>query len=220
MRKLLVAVPCYTHAVHTSCMLSIVRLDRLLREHGIAMDILVDNGSAYIEHSRNRLATAFVDDSDADALLFVDDDVQFDEHAVLKMLQCGAEVVGGLYPYKAYYWKAREASLQYVVKSDAPIDASADALVEVDGVGTGLLLVRRSALQKMLPTTSTYADTRTRKKMYQFFEVTIDDGDFWGEDFKFCKKWKAVGGAVHVAAWARCAHWGMHGFGLERFSVA
>lgn len=220
--KVFVAIPCYNHAVHTGCMLSLLRLDRLLRSENIALDLFVSNGNAYVENARNHLASMFMDSSDADALLFIDDDVQFDEHAVLKMLRCGAEVVGGLYPYKAYHWKDNSQALQYVVKSDKDIqpDLQTDEVVEVDGVGTGLLLIRRSALETMVPETKRYRDSRSPNLLYQFFEVTIDDDVMWGEDFKFCKKWRACGGRVYVAPWAKCAHWGMHGFGLEKFSVA
>jgi hypothetical protein len=222
MKKLFVAIPCYSHTVHTGCMLSLLRLDRLLRSEGIALDLYVLNGFAYIEQSRNKLASMFMDSSDADALLFIDDDVQFDEVAVLKMLRCNAEVVGGLYPYKAYHWKGGSQTLQYVVKSDRDIlpDAQSDTVVEVEGVGTGLLLVRRSALLTMASTTKRYKDSRSPDLLYQFFELAIDDDQLWGEDFKFCKKWRACGGRVYVAPWAKCAHWGMHGFGLEKFSVA
>lgn len=221
MKKVFVAIPCYSHGVHTGCMLSLMRLDRLLRDEGIALDLFVSNGHAYIENSRNMLASMFMDSSDADALLFVDDDVQFDEHAVLKMLRCGAEVVGGLYPHKAYRWKDNRQTLQ-VVKSDKDIrpDPHSDAVVEVEGVGTGLLLIHRSALETMAATTKRYKDSRTTTMMYQFFELAIDDDVMRGEDFKFCKKWRACGGRVYVAPWAKCAHWGMHGFGLEKFSVA
>lgn len=221
-KTVFLAIPCYTYTVHTECMLSLLRLDRLLRAEGITLEVFIANGHAYIESARNKLASMFMDSSGADALLFVDDDVQFDEHAVLKMLRCGAEVVGGLYPYKAYHWKGKSQTLQYVVKSDKDIqpDVQSDDVVEVDGVGTGLLLIRRSALQTMVPTTKRYTDSRSPDLLYQFFELSIDDDRLWGEDFKFCKKWRECGGRVYVAPWAKCAHWGMHGFGLEKFSVA
>ena len=225
-QRVIVALPCYTHAVHSSCLLSLIRLDRLLRQNGIEMDIITDNGSVYVEHSRNRLATYFLNSSTADALLFVDDDVEFNEEAVLKMLRSGVDVVGGLYPYKAYFWKdpgnKTMRTLQYVVKAEAPIpaDPSSSELVEVEGVGTGLLLITRAALERLKPTTRVYKDSRTRADMYEFFELSIDDDVMWGEDFKFCKKWRAIGGRVYVASWAMCAHWGMHGFGLEKFTVA
>lgn len=210
--KVFIAIPCYTEKVYSACMLSIIRLDRLLREHHIAVEIMMENRNPYLEHARNRLATLFMN-SDADYLLFIDDDVEFDPHAVLDMIHTNMEVIGGLYSYK-------QMGVGYVVKpldpQEQPIvpDVSKKEIKEVYGVATGCLLIHRRALTRMHEVySSMYMDSRTGMKIYQFFDLTVArDNIMWGEDYQFCKKWKECGGKVYVALWVHCKHWGNHPF--------
>lgn len=88
-------------------------------------------------------------------------------------------------------------------------------LQEVDGVGTGMLVIHRRALEQLhAHDPRTYLCTATGNRYYRFFDLEItEDRALWGEDYNFCRRWQLCGGKVYVATWVECAHWGTHKYG-------
>jgi hypothetical protein len=49
--------------------------------------------------------TLFLNDPQATHLLFVDGDIGFEPEQVLRLINCGADVVAGIYPIKQLNWE-------------------------------------------------------------------------------------------------------------------
>lgn len=232
--SLFVAVPCGSDKVFTGHVIALLKLERLCRERGIQMDVVYQPGIPIVHHARNILATRFLEHG-YDYMLFLDDDVEFNPADVLQLMHHSetsddCAVIGGIYPYKRYYWDrvrdhvrkggAPEASplagIKYVFR---PMEAGAQVgdtgLCEVECIGTGFLLIARRVFTQMIEAgAGSYTSPDHATPYYRFFEVDMSSGgEMVGEDYWFCRRWRELGGKVHALLSAKCAHWGTHAFG-------
>ena len=183
---------------------------------------LLQAGDSLITRARQTLVTHFLDKPDATHLLFVDADIGFEPEQVFRLVNFGADVTGAVYPLKRIDWSLmrgaveagrtplESATLSYVVKSD-----TRNGLVTRDGfvkslyVGTGFLLVRRSALIAML---EHYRELRYAHEhkagdtmegspwRCALFNCMIDEATdtYLSEDYSFCRRWTDMGGEIWV----------------------
>ena len=125
-------------------------LGRLRKPEGTNLYLITGSDR---EQGRNEAVKAMLDNGD-DWLLFIDDDHIFEEDLLERLLAHDVDVVGALYlrrdmPYTPICYESRLPAGKYV-----PIDLSQypkDALVKVDAVGTGGMLVRREVFEWMDP---------------------------------------------------------------------
>ncbi|MGZ2749900.1 hypothetical protein [Burkholderia stagnalis] len=217
---------------------SLLALALALREQGIGVHFATSEKSALVAVARNALVHYFITQTDATHLLFIDADMRFRAPDVMRLLEHGdRDVVGALYPGKTYDWDrlirtAREQpdletekvilmGARYVsiaaLEGDTTDLAKADpetGLIEVSGVGTGLMLIRRDVfddlrgahsdwLMKSGPVTGGYAYFNGGRTL---------DGRFVGEDYAFCDDIRALGRRIFAAPWLRIGHIGNHEF--------
>ena len=156
-----------------------------------------------IAHARNVLVAKFME-SDATDMLFLDSDVAFGPGVFSRLMTHDADVVAGIY-------RAKCEDIKFPV---VPLDEGATqdphtGLLEVKAIPFGLVRVRREVIQKMIdaePDSWFNANNAERTKCYSLFNTEIRDRLFWGEDFYFCRKWRAIGGKIHVDPEFRLAH--------------
>lgn len=103
------------------------------------------------EQGRNELVKAMLDGGD-DWLLFLDDDHVFEDDLLERLLAHDVDIVGALYlrrdmPYTPICYESRIPVGKYVPIKLA--DHPKNALVKVDAVGTGGMLVRRRVFETM-----------------------------------------------------------------------
>ncbi len=142
---------------------SLFKLQKLVRTYSdFNLKILFKDGDALITRARASLVSQFLDDPDATHLLFIDADIGFEPDQVLRLIECGADMCAAVYPIKRIDWdkvksiveagrpNPAAAALKYVFEVDDP-----NAVVENSGfvkvryAGTGFLMIRRQALQRM-----------------------------------------------------------------------
>src|SRR6202044_1163357 len=149
-----------TSVVYAASLMKLQKLVRSYRDFNIKM--LFKDGDALITRARASLVAQFLDDPGATHLLFIDADIGFEPEQVVRLIQCGAEMCAAVYPIKRIDWdkvkktidSARPdpaaASLQYVFEVEDPNAVVAKAgFVKVRYAGTGFLMIRREALEKM-----------------------------------------------------------------------
>lgn len=229
---LVIATPCFGGQVSTIYTQSLLALQRAVRSmSNVDMTVHLRDGDALITRARANLTTLFLDDPTTTHLLFIDADIGFTPEQVFRLIQCGAEMCAGIYPIKRINWdKARRAiaadredlspaSLDYVLQLDDP-----DHITVVNGftriryAGTGFLMIRRSALEKM---NAAHPELKFRREhshdalvespnRFALFECMIDpeDGTYLSEDFAFCKRWTDLGGEIWGDLESRLDHVG------------
>jgi hypothetical protein len=235
-KSIFIATPCFGGVVTQAYMQSVIALMQYKAEPPLHLTLALLGNDALITRSRNTLVSSFLNDTSATHLLFIDADISFAPAQVMRLIEAGKEVVGAMYPIKALDWEtaahrlsrgletAEEAAMHYV---GAPLQ---DHRARRDGdfvtaayAGTGMLLVARAAIEKMIAAYPhlQYAaihsyprEQRTPATQYALFECLIDrdTGLYLSEDYAFCQRWRDIGGEVWLDAAARLTHTGPHAF--------
>jgi hypothetical protein len=229
--NLVIATPCYGGQVSVLYAASLFKLQQLIRCYsGLALKMLFKDGDALITRARASLLSQFLDDPLATHLLFLDADIGFEAEQVLRLIQCGANMCAAVYPVKRLDWdKVRQtietrrpdpaaAALRYVFEVDDPgavIESS--GFVKVRYAGTGFLMVRRQAVERMCaryPQLQYHRDhsidaATVSDKRFALFECMIaEDGTYLSEDFAFCKRWTDIGGEIWADLRSTLSHVG------------
>ena len=217
--KLVVATPSFGGQISVHYAASIFKLQTLVQSYrGLQLKILFKDGDALITRARASLISQFLDDPAATHLLFIDADIGFEPEQVVRLIECGADICAAIYPIKRIDWEkvksaieaARSnpsaAALKYVFEVDDPnAIAEKGGFVRVRYAGTGFLMIRRDALERMC---AHYPQLQYKRdhsldaasasdKRFALFECVIaEDGTYLSEDFAFCKRWTDMGGEI------------------------
>lgn len=174
-------------------------------------------------------------------LLFLDADLVFSAEDVLAMLTSGHDLIGCVYPVKSIDWESvkkamdkgveniEEFTARYVVnfipnkvlentgdKVTMQIEV-VDGCVEVQDIGTGMLLIAKETFEKLAlqPSVLTYWDDMPGAQRGQinhdFFNTFIDDSGRWlSEDYAFCRRFQQMGGKAMAYLPAKVNHIGKY----------
>ena len=175
-----------------------------LTEAGIGHELAIYSGNCHVDDSRNRLVRDFLN-SDCTDLVFLDADVNWYARNFIELLGYDRDVVAGVYP------KKHGDDTYPAIFLPGEIWAERDGLIEVRGVPTGFLRIRRNVLERMAVDAVKYnARNETVSAIPCIFERQIHGGERWGGDFVFCRKWRDMGGQIYVAPKMRFEHSGEH----------
>ena len=233
--NLVVATPCFGGQISVHYAASLFKLQKLVRAYSeFNLKIMFKDSDALITRARASLISQFLDDPTATHLLFVDADIGFEPDQVLRLIQCGADMCAAVYPIKRLDWdKVKKtietarpnpaaAALQYVFEvDDADAVIAKAGFIRVRYAGTGFLMIRRQALERMCAhypqlkykrdhsiDAATISDNR-----FALFECMIaEDGTYLSEDFAFCRRWTSMGGEIWADLDSKLTHVGPTAF--------
>ena len=165
--------------------------------------IIVLSGMPY-DHSRNQACMTALE-CGASHLFFLDSDVIPPKEAVLRLLSHRLPIVSGV-----YYRRSPPAGVPVMMK---PVGQwltryKPNALVEVDVVGAGCLLIAREVLERLPP--------QSPQSGKHWFDWRVDQKSLatperlpLSEDFAFCMACKQIGYKVMVDTGVTCRHVGL-----------
>jgi hypothetical protein len=229
---LVIATPCYGGLVTQNYMSSVVTLQALCIERGIAISVRLLGGDALITRARNILVAQFLADETATHLLFIDADIGFEPDQVFDLLDADKDVAGAAYPAKRLDWPLVSAAaaagrtnlpastFHYVVEFLEP-----DRITAVNGfakaryLGNGFMMIRREVFGKIA---GHYPEIRfgglavtrdfdlAEDNRHAYFDCVIDPktGEYLSEDYTFCKRWVDMGGEIWVNMRSKLRHTG------------
>jgi hypothetical protein len=229
--NLVIATPCFGGQISVLYAASLFKLQRRAAGYrDLSLKILFKDGDALITRARASLIAQFLDDAAATHLLFVDADVGFEPEQVMRLIECGAEMCAAVYPIKRIDWdrvksslatarpNPAAASMKYVFEVDDPgAVTQSGSFVKVRYAGTGFLMIRRSAVERMCANYPQLQFKRdhsvdaaaTSDNRYALFECMIaGDGTYLSEDFAFCKRWTDMGGEIWADLDSKLSHVG------------
>lgn len=231
--KIQIATPMYggnCKAIYTHSLLFLVET---LKEAGhiVSFDYLMNE--SLITRARNTLVHRFMS-GDADALLFIDADQGFEASGVLKLVESGKDIIGGIVPMKSINWgTVAQAYVHGIDDLDSYAgyfavnlakdvkELNIDEPTEVAKIGTGMMFITRKVFEDMAPLCSTYLDAsptsgemlKDAPQIVEYFKTTIDDeGALLSEDYAFCEMWRSLGNKVYAALWVDITHSGEYVF--------
>jgi len=225
---LVIGTPCYGGVVALPYMLSMLSLKDVLNRDKVPFRLLTPANDSLITRVRNAIANEFLRDERATHLLFIDADIEFVPQMVTRLLASGKDVVCGVYPVKGLRLDrvmgqpagtpppvAEAVSLDYAVKVKPGCLMDGQGFLEVEYAATGFMMLRREVLLRLM---DAYPDLHYRfactneaaADNFAFFDTAIDPEtrDYLPEDYAFCKRWRDIGGKVHVSVPGRFAHHG------------
>ncbi len=165
-------------------------------------DTLIDwEFGRHVAKARNDGVVRFFK-TDREYLLFIDNDEIFPHsEVVMKLLSDDQDIVSGLYfnrrsPFNPLLFYKIDHTFQLKYNAD---DYPKNRLVEVEGCGAGLLLIKRHVLEKIAP------------PWFDYHEQWLHIGDTiireaWGEDIEFCQKARRADFRVYVDTGAAALH--------------
>lgn len=163
-----------------------------LDEAGIEHRIVLEIGSSYISWARaNMLAKAMK--TDADAFVFIDHDLSWEPQDLVTLIQHPAEVAAGDYRFKQ---DAEEYMARLFTTDDGHPMVRADGTLRAHAVPAGFLKVTRAAVERFR---EAYPELLFGKDEFiDLFNHGAYEGLWWGEDFAFSRRWRAMGGEIHL----------------------
>ena len=197
----MIATPAYSGNVTIPYLTSFNQTVMLLAANNIEVHTAIVQSSSLLVAERNRLIQAFWE-SDCSHLLCVDADLGWAHQAVLAMLNTKKEFVAGCYPARG---KVREFLFRPVKNEHDAIvqDETHKHLLKMEYIPAGFMLIARSVIKKMQDKHPDlyYAPKDPRSKeesAYCFFNTEVWKGEFWGEDYTFCRKAREAGVDIWV----------------------
>jgi hypothetical protein len=154
-------------------------------------------------------------DSDCTHILCVDSDLGWESSQVVKMLLAGKEIVAGVYPSRG----ENSFTFRPFLNENGSIQTEGH-LLKMEYIPAGFMLMQRSALEKMKTKFPELYfqpknDQLKHADGYCFFEAGVWEGEFWGEDYTFCRRAREAGLDIWVDPLIKFNHAGRCGFLLQ-----
>jgi hypothetical protein len=193
MQSVALALLSYRASPDVLTMFSLRQAEQELLAAGIACDVIPYSGNSILPQARNEIVAAFLETDHTD-LVMIDDDVAWKAGGMLRLVRHPVDLVGGIYPGRCdpENYKIRWNTAKPYLVADPET-----GLLEIEAVPTGFLRFTRACLTKMVeahPHLEYVNDTgRVETALFDF---ELLDRRYWGEDFTFCRRWRALGGRV------------------------
>jgi len=242
--KIIIGTPCFGGLLHNGFFQSMLELSVNFTKLNIPFEMMTIGNESLIQRARNGIVAKFMADSVATHLMFIDADITFSWISIVKLLLSGKELSGGCYPKKCFNWdkikhhiqknpnlkddELMAKSLDYVFnpiyhkEGDNVVIKLDNGMAQVKDIGTGFMLIRKSAIHKMI---AKFPETKFRNNVagygqgqnstddffYALFDCCIDPVSkvYLSEDYLFCKRWIDIGGELWLDLNTNLNHTGL-----------
>jgi hypothetical protein len=232
--KLYIATPMYGGMAKNQYTISLQNLIFKLNQAGHTISTTTVSNESLITRARNTLAHKFMK-TDFDAMLFIDADHGWDPDGVIKMIECGKDLIGAIYPMKGINWEnvrlaalTSKANLEeysgfFAVNVEEGTNINTvkeDEPLPVKAVGTGMMFIARRVFEKLAPYCNKYINNNVGdtgvimgEEVVEYFTTFIDENKILlSEDYAFCRMWRDRGETAWAAPWVKISHAGDYNF--------
>lgn len=192
MTKLFIATPAYDGKVHAEYAIALAETLTRLNSQGIAVEFQINCSGSLLAAERNRIVKAFME-SDCTHILMIDSDLAWQAMAVIGMILKDVDFVAGVYPAR----KDNAFLFRPALREDGAIIANNEKmLLKMDYIPAGFMMIKKSAMQKIIdahPETAFVPKDTALPSGHALFNTEVFEGEFWGEDYFFCRKAREAG---------------------------
>lgn len=214
--KLFLPILCYNHTCNTEFMMSLMKFVVYCKTNNIDLVVFPITFDSLINRARNASVAMFLTEVDATHLLFIDSDIEFEPHDVMKLIQADKDVVGAAYPQKwidlSKYRPNTPSPLEICTSMSVHLlsagSSQPTSIMQASYVTTGFLLIKRGVFENLMRyfPDRKYANDidgymcANHNLFYDFFTVAIhpDTRKFESEDYGFSRLWTNIGGEIYV----------------------
>lgn len=222
-KKIFVGTPAYDGKVHVHYATMLLDLQKILEMNGYEVDVRLPVGGSLLVADRNRIIQMFWD-TGADYLMCIDSDLAFNPHHILQFIQqmekTGKDFIGGVYPSRDGQGFNFRPALQ---KDEKIVQCKETGLLKMEYIPAGCMFMTRNMISKMrdhYPKLyySPKDKRSTAESAYCFFDTEVWKGEFWGEDYVFCRRVRDAGFDIWVDPTIHFNHAGIQGTLMETLS--
>ncbi len=211
MTKLFIATPAFSGKVNVTYAVALADTHTLLASKGILTQICIHSSGSLLVAERNRLNKAFLK-TDCTHMLCIDADLGWPPEAVLAMLSYDLDFVGGSYP-------ARGENIflfRPEYNENGSIITNEKNLLKMKYIPAGFMLIKRCVIEKLHEVFAhEYFKPKNPDEAHEdgfcIFNTEVRNGEFWGEDFVFCRKVRECGFNIWVDPLIEFDHNGTRG---------
>jgi hypothetical protein len=208
-------MPCYGGMLTESTFMSFIKFANTARQLGVDWTLETMVNESLISRARNTLTAKFLHQKESSHLFFVDADIGWEPWHLLVLLNHDKDMIGGLYPMKTM-------PIKWVVNGFEGAEEGPDGLQEVSKAGTGFLLTKRNALEKMRqhPAVKPYKNDIGLDPIYDqylatYWDTAVRQNRYYSEDWTACENWRDLGGRIWVDKRVLLRHSGSYVFCME-----
>jgi len=212
--KLFIATPAFDGKVNVQYAIALAETVVLLQKNHIQAEYRIITSGSLLCAERNRLVDSFLR-SDCTHMLCVDSDIGWPPAAVMGLLSKQVDFVAGCYPARG----EKTFLFRPTAKEDGSLVVNpAKGLVNMQYIPAGFMLISRNVLQTMC---EKYQELKFTPKDasqavgYALFNTELFEGEFWGEDFVFCRRVRETGFEIWVDPMIQFDHAGNIGMLAE-----
>jgi len=184
--KLFIATPAFDGKVHVPFAIALAETFALCAKKHIGIEYRVLTSGSLLCAERNRLVKAFLE-SDCTHMLCIDSDLGWPAEAVVALLRKQEHFIAGCYPTRT----DKVFLFRPVVNEDQSLIVNQDkGLVKMSYIPAGFMLLTRELLEKMVkdnPDRNFVPKDPSNPPGCALFNTEIHEGEFWGEDYVFCR---------------------------------
>ena len=182
-----------THsAIEVPCFTSVFGGLQLLDAAGFNVTLCTEAGNCHVDDMRNSMAREFLK-TDATDFVFIDADVGFRPEDLLSLVSVDRDINAGVYP------KKEDVEDFPILPIEGELWADKDGLIEVEGVPTGFLRIKRHVFEKLAAKAQSFIGQAGDPTPYHvIFERTIIGGKRRSGDYAFCYKAREAGFKIYV----------------------
>lgn len=191
--KVFLAVPCYTGELKPAMGQALLRGQAEIAQRWGQPKLYIHANCSIITRARNAILAQFLA-SGCDVMVTLDDDIAWDGGELIRLIEHDGDMVAGIY-------RTKEDRPVYHCRLVDPLADPDQSLIEADRVPAGFLKLSRSCVQRMTEVYGHLAYFEPHvpgRQAHDLFSFMVEDGTFWGEDYTFCKRWRAIGGRIWV----------------------
>lgn len=213
----MIATPAYDGSVHVPYAIALSETTMLLLNNGVQVAYNITTSGSLLVAERNRILKLFMQ-SDATHLLCIDADLGWVPQFVLKMLLADKEFIAGVYPGR----DGKTFTFRTFNNDDSSI-VEENGLLKMQYIPAGFMLMTRSVIEKlMMKFPELYFEPKhesmKKENGWLFFNTELWEGEFWGEDYVFCRKAREAGVDIWVDPLIPFDHAGVKGRLLDALS--
>lgn len=169
---------------------SVASLDTAGLDHKVVLEV----GCPYISGARATMLRKALD-GQADIIVFIDHDLSWRPEDLLALIETPGDVVAGVYRFK-------KPDEEYMGAWDT--DPTGRPLLRADGciqgsrVPAGFLKVTKAGVERFMKAYPELCYGSPVSPSVDLFNHGAFEGVWWGEDYAFSRRWRALGGDIWI----------------------
>ena len=176
-----------------------------LEEAGIEHCLVAETGNPYISGARATMLRKALNIA-PDCVVFLDDDLSWRPQDLVNLIKTDVDVCAGLYRFKQ-----PEIKYMGVLETDEegyPKGRLSDGLLSAIRVPAGFLKITAAGVEKFMLGYPELCYGPAYARCVDLFNHGAHNGQWWGEDYSFSRRWVELGHKLWVMPDADLIHWG------------